>query len=80
NQLNIEYKLFNCRDVFAFVLANYLPLVAKKQIALYSFIEPNVPDLLLSDAVRLQQVISNIINNSIKFTDSGFVFFYVWRD
>ncbi|MCR4179194.1 two-component system sensor histidine kinase RcsC [Providencia vermicola] len=79
-QLKIENKLFNCRDVFAFVLANYLPLIAKKQIAIYSFIEPNVPDLLLNDSVRLQQVISNIVNNSIKFTDSGFVIFYVWRD
>ncbi|WP_236611193.1 two-component system sensor histidine kinase RcsC [Providencia burhodogranariea] len=79
-QLTIENKLFNCRDVFAFVLANYLPLIAKKQIALYSYIEPNIPDLLFNDAVRLQQVISNIVNNSIKFTDSGFVFFYVWRD
>ncbi|MFY3769708.1 Sensor histidine kinase RcsC [Providencia manganoxydans] len=79
-QLKIEKKLFNCRDVFAFVLANYLPLIAKKRIALYSYIEPDVPDLLFNDAVRLQQVISNIINNSIKFTDSGFVVFYVWRD
>lgn len=79
-QLKIENKLFNCRDVFAFVLANYLPLIAKKQISLYSYIEPNVPDLLLNDSVRLQQVISNIVNNSIKFTDSGFVLFYVWRD
>ncbi|WP_236620697.1 two-component system sensor histidine kinase RcsC [Providencia sneebia] len=79
-QLKIENKLFNCRDVFSFVLENYLPLFAKKQISVYSCIEPDVPDLLLSDSVRLQQVISNIVNNSIKFTDSGFVLFYVWSD
>ncbi len=30
-QLKIESKLFNCREVFEFVLANYLPLVSKKK-------------------------------------------------
>ncbi|MCL0020331.1 two-component system sensor histidine kinase/response regulator, partial [Providencia rettgeri] len=38
-QLKIESKLFNCREVFEFVLANYLPLVSKKKISLYSYIE-----------------------------------------
>ncbi|WP_112836985.1 two-component system sensor histidine kinase RcsC [Providencia rustigianii] len=79
-QLKIENKSFNCRDVFAFVLANYVPLASKKHISLYSYVEPNIPDLMLSDAVRLQQVISNIVNNSIKFTDSGFVMLHVWKD
>ncbi len=79
-QLKIENKLFNCRDVFSFVLANYLPLVTKKGISIYSYIEPDIPDLILNDSVRLQQVISNIINNSIKFTDSGFVLLYVRKD
>ncbi|MEQ4675517.1 two-component system sensor histidine kinase RcsC [Providencia vermicola] len=79
-QLKIENKLFNCRDVFAFVLANYLPLVSKKRISLYSYIEPDIPDLILNDSVRLQQVVSNIVNNSIKFTHSGFVLLHVWKD
>lgn len=79
-QLKIESKLFNCREVFAFVLANYLPLVSKKKISLYSYIEPDIPDLILNDSVRLQQVVSNIVNNSIKFTESGFVLLYVWKD
>ncbi|EMK3755134.1 two-component system sensor histidine kinase RcsC [Providencia rettgeri] len=79
-QLKIENKLFNCREVFAFVLANYLPLVTKKKISLYSYIEPDIPDLILNDSVRLQQVVSNIVNNSIKFTESGFVLLYVWKD
>ncbi|QXX83689.1 two-component system sensor histidine kinase RcsC [Providencia sp. R33] len=79
-QLKIENKLFNCREVFAFVLANYLPLVSKKRISLYSYIEPDIPDLISNDSVRLQQVVSNIVNNSIKFTHSGFVLLHVWKD
>ncbi len=36
-QLKIESKLFNCREVFAFVLANYLPLVTKKNIIIFLY-------------------------------------------
>ena len=79
-QLKIENKLFNCREIFSFVLANYLPLMSKKRLSIYSYIEPNVPDFLLGDSVRLQQVISNIVNNSIKFTYSGFILLYIWKD
>lgn len=79
-QLKIEHKAFTCREIFSFVLSNYVPLIAKKKLSVYSFIEPNVPDLINNDAVRLQQVISNILNNSIKFTESGFIILYVWRD
>ncbi len=79
-QLKIEHKLFSCREIFSFVLSNYAPLIAKKQLSLYAFIESDVPDLLTNDAVRLQQVVSNILNNSIKFTESGFVMLSVWKN
>ena len=70
-QLKIEPQEFSCREVITHIAGNYLPLVVKKHLGLYCFIEHNVPEVFIGDPVRLQQVLSNILNNAIKFTDTG---------
>ncbi|AYA39837.1 two-component system sensor histidine kinase RcsC [Xenorhabdus nematophila] len=72
-QLKIEPKDFSCKEVISHVISNYLPLIAKKALGLYCYIEPNVPNIIRNDPVRLQQIISNLLNNAIKFTASGCV-------
>ncbi|QAV21887.1 two-component system sensor histidine kinase RcsC [Proteus hauseri] len=79
-QLKIEIKPFNCRQVVSFVISNYLPLIAKKDLAIYCFIEPDVPKIVNSDPVRVQQVISNLLNNSIKFTTTGCITLHLYKD
>lgn len=44
-----------------------------KNIELAFFIEPGVPNHLFSDPVRIRQILINLINNAIKFTDQGYV-------
>lgn len=70
-QLKIEPREFSPREVMSHITANYMPLVVRKQLGLYCFIEPDVPQLLQGDPMRLQQVISNLLSNAIKFTDTG---------
>ncbi|MBD2783539.1 two-component system sensor histidine kinase RcsC [Xenorhabdus sp. DI] len=72
-QLKIDPKDFSCKEILSHVISNYLPLVAKKGLGLYCYIAPNVPDIIRNDPVRLQQIISNLLNNAIKFTASGCV-------
>ncbi len=72
-QLKIEPKDFSCKEIISHVISNYLPLIAKKGLGLYCYIEPEVPDIIRNDPVRLQQIISNLLNNAIKFTASGCV-------
>lgn len=79
-QLKIDIKPFNCRQVVSFVISNYLPLVAKKGLAIYCFIEPDVPKIVNSDPVRIQQVVSNLLNNSIKFTTTGCITLHLYKD
>ncbi|ASL98515.1 two-component system sensor histidine kinase RcsC [Serratia marcescens] len=70
-QLKIEPREFSCLEVITHIAGNYLPLVVKKRLGLYCFIEQNVPERIFGDPVRLQQVLSNLVNNAIKFTDTG---------
>lgn len=70
-QLKIEPRCYSPREVVSHIAGNYLSLVVKKRLGLYCFIESDVPQTLRGDPVRLQQVLSNLLNNAIKFTRSG---------
>lgn len=44
-----------------------------KDISLSYEITDNIPEMLISDETRIKQMLLNIITNSIKYTDSGYV-------
>ncbi len=48
-------------------------IVQDKGVQLFSEIENNVPEMLNGDAARLQQILVNLVNNAVKFTDQGSV-------
>lgn len=46
-------------------------LAKKKNLALYVDIDPALPDGIMSDAARLNQILINLVGNAIKFTAEG---------
>jgi len=70
------FELNTCiEEVFDLVAHQAL----QKRIDLVSSIDPAVPDFIKGDSTRLRQVLVNLVNNAIKFTDSGHVFISVRR-
>jgi len=53
------------------VIAMMLPKASRKKIGLSFHIDENVPPQLLGDPVRLNQILTNLIDNAIKFTAQG---------
>lgn len=69
----VENNAFSLRHT---VKKAILPLfMGKKEskLALDIHIEDHIPDILLGDALRLQQVLANLVSNAMKFTENGFV-------
>jgi signal transduction histidine kinase len=46
-------------------------LAAEKGLALTMNISPDVPELIMSDEKKLEQILTNLLGNAIKFTNDG---------
>jgi signal transduction histidine kinase/CheY-like chemotaxis protein len=62
---------FVLREVLGFVHQLFAPSCQDKGIDLDIHVDPAVPEVLVGDAVRFQQVVNNLVGNAVKFTDSG---------
>jgi signal transduction histidine kinase len=47
------------------------PMAREKGLAMLCDLDRKVPDLIMADELRLNQVLTNLINNAIKFTSTG---------
>lgn len=78
-KLEIESIEFDLKDVFN-NLSNVVSLkAAQKELEILFDISSEVPQKLLGDPVRLGQVLINLGNNAVKFTEKGYVVFRVNR-
>ena len=72
-RLSFEKIPFNLSDTVYDTVNLLLPTVYEKNIDLSVDIDSGVPDLVVGDPLRLQQILTNILGNAVKFTNQGSV-------
>lgn len=70
-KLEIDVTEFSLRRLLETALKPLVLRAQQKGLALDDAVESSVPDLLLGDAGRLRQVLTNLVGNAIKFTERG---------
>ncbi len=73
-QMEIEQHDFNLRKCIEDVMDLMAPKASKKGIDLMYNIDFQAPNVITGDSLRLRQVLINLLNNALKFTEKGEVF------
>ena len=70
-KLELDRADFSLRAVVGDTLRALAVRAHKKGLELIYLAQSDVPDALVGDAIRLRQVLLNLVSNAIKFTDAG---------
>ena len=70
-KLDIEEVEFDLNQVLENIAAITSPKIEEKELELVFAIEPGLDNNFIGDPLRLRQIILNLLNNAIKFTEKG---------
>lgn len=76
-KLEIEHTEFNLVETVELVIDVVSSTINKPNIELLYQFEDGVPTFVLGDSTRLQQVLTNLVANAVKFTDNGQILVHV---
>jgi PAS domain S-box-containing protein len=70
-RLELERRPLDLRDCVESALELVTPSASSKGLDLAYLLEQGLPGAIVGDATRLRQILINLLNNAIKFTDKG---------
>jgi PAS domain S-box-containing protein len=72
-KMSIQSEPLELHQVLNQLKALFIPVIRQDGISFELEIDPSIPLRLLGDAARLQQVLTNLVGNALKFTHGGSV-------
>ncbi|KPA11037.1 multi-sensor hybrid histidine kinase [Candidatus Magnetomorum sp. HK-1] len=70
-KFELEYTNVTPREIFKEMEQLFSPGISQKKLTYTIDIDPDLPETLILDQVRIRQVLFNLIGNAVKFTESG---------
>ena len=75
-RFELEETLFDPYHLVQSITEMLAPRAAEKSLEISCFIDPATPAHILGDEPRIRQILVNLANNAVKFTDTGGVAIY----
>jgi len=69
----LNNKTFNIKEILDRIIKEFSFICSSKNLDFYYYIDPLIPLELNGDEMRLNQILINIMNNAIKFTEKGHI-------
>lgn len=73
NDLKVDYQKFDLKDETHGVINLMKPSTETKNLKLMINVDENCPAEITGDALKLRQILTNLIGNAIKFTEEGYI-------
>ncbi|KAG7016696.1 Histidine kinase 4 [Cucurbita argyrosperma subsp. argyrosperma] len=73
-KLELEAVPFDIRSILDDVLSLFSEKSRQKGLELAVFVSDKVPEIVIGDPGRFRQIITNLVGNSVKFTERGHIF------
>jgi len=71
NRVELEHVIFDTAKEFDSAVDTFGVIAADKNIELNYFLDPEISPKLKGDPTKLKEILTNLLNNAIKFTESG---------
>jgi PAS domain S-box-containing protein len=72
-KVEIKYQPISLYSIFEDIKGIFSQKVKEKGLDFFMEIDPNLPDELLLDEVRVRQILFNLVGNAVKFTHEGYI-------
>jgi len=72
-KIDLEHRFIDLSQLIQDLSSTTSVLVRKKNLELRMAIDEGIPEYIMGDELRLRQILINLTNNAVKFTENGFI-------
>jgi len=70
-KMELELRSVTLKEISHDLRSLFEPVAKEKGLSLQLVIDPSAPELIVTDKLRLEQILKNLLSNALKFTTKG---------